>query len=157
MKITKKQALVIARTAGKITMTNKELTYEQLLEQLDRHGRRVRAWQQDQAITLDFSGIHVDIADPLQKVYPALEVDDDDNSIDMTVILDADILLQYCVAHDANNTQLLDSIWAVAYADDSFRESIVGLNERFDPEEDYTPQLLRYRQQLREGGHATRH
>lgn len=80
-----------------------------------------------------------------QKTYTALYVGDDGTTTTQKVTLDADILLQYCVAYDANDYKTRSTVESVAIADEALLEAIQGLHRRFDLQEDFTPQLLAYR------------
>jgi hypothetical protein len=86
MKLTKRQAVAIAKTASRITMTDKEfewrdkpITFEQLMEELEQFGRHVKAWQHNATtITLDFSGIHIDVFSfPPEEAKQAMSTTDE--------------------------------------------------------------------------------
>ncbi len=84
----------------------------------------------------------------MQKTYTALVVDDDGDSHSTSVVLDEDILLQYCVAYDANDYTTRDAIESVAGTHEEIQNAILALHRRFDLHEDFTPQLLQYRRRL---------
>lgn len=83
-----------------------------------------------------------------KKTYSAWIIDDDGTSHIISVVLQEDILLQYCVAYDANDDKTRSAIESVAIANEDIESAILGLYLRFDSHEDFTPQLLALRYQL---------
>ena len=81
----------------------------------------------------------------MQKTYTAFTVDDDGHGHSANVVLNADILLQYCIAYDANDYETRSTIESVAIANEELQNAIQALHKRFDLQEDFTPQLLAYR------------
>lgn len=84
----------------------------------------------------------------MQRTYTALVVDDDGGSHSINVVLDEDIILQYCIAYDANDYETRSAIESVAITHEDIQSVIQALHRRFDLQEDFTPQLLQYRSQL---------
>ena len=84
----------------------------------------------------------------MQKAYTAMFVTDEGETVHKPVILDEDILLQYCIACDAHNEHTLDTIHSVACANEALQEAIIALDKRFDSQESMTQQLLAYRKGL---------
>ena len=84
----------------------------------------------------------------MQRTYTALVMDDDGTDQNVSVVLDEDILLQYCVAYDANDYETRSIIECVAIASEDIQSAIQALHRRFDLQEDFTPQLQQYRHRL---------
>ncbi len=81
----------------------------------------------------------------MAKTYTAMFVTDEGETVHQSVTLDEDIILQYCIALDAHNEQVMDDIDGVACHDEALQEAILALHKRFDSQEPFTPQLLAQR------------
>ena len=80
------------------------------------------------------------------QTYTAYYVTDEGDTVTKLVELPEDILLAYCLAYDACNYPVRETIEAVATGNEPLQDAILALHARFDLQEDFTPQLLRERE-----------